>query len=200
MAQTPHFAVEPNWRDLHRFNLRLCAAVPLRHWLLRDGSLTAALTQLAGGNLTVEVVRQQIAPVRPSEARALKVRFPSQALVREVILKGEGEPWIFARSLIALTHLNGELRRLRQQGQVPLGHFLFRQRSLSRTPFELAAIEARHQYAPATALQDQPALARRSVFSIKQHPLLVSEVYLPALVARILAANSTPKSASIRHV
>lgn len=114
-----------------------------------------------------------------SEALALGIGFHELCLVREVILCGYNQPWVFARSLLPLRSLTGPLRHLRKQGTRPLGAFLFSQPHLQRSPIALARISSHHSYLPEGLLNGQVVWGRRSIFSLHRRPLLVSEVFLP---------------------
>lgn len=110
------------------------------------------------------------------------MRRPVLSLIREVILCGQGKPWVFARSILPLTSLTGSLRHLRQQDTRPLGAFLFSQPQLVRSTIEVAQISPDHAYAPARLCGEQSLWGRRSLFYLKAKPLLVSEVFLPDFV------------------
>jgi chorismate--pyruvate lyase len=107
------------------------------------------------------------------EARALGISPRRRALIREVELLGRNaEPWVFARTVIPATTLTGVERRLLRLGSRSLGSYLFRDPSLERAPLR------------ACRLQDsggQHYWARRSVFRLHHKPLLVCEVFLPAM-------------------
>lgn len=100
-------------------------------------------------------------------------------MLREVVLMGHNQPWVFARSLLPLTSLTGPLRHLRKQGTSPLGAFLFSQPHLQRSPIALGLISRHHAYVPAELMGDAPVWGRRSIFYVAGEPLLVSEVFLP---------------------
>ena len=125
------------------------------------------------------MLRQIHARASRSEALALGIGFNELCLVREVILRGHNQPWVFARSVLPLRSLTGSLRHLRKQGARPLGAFLFSQPHLKRSPIALALISGHHGYLPAALLGAKPVWGRRSVFSLNDKPLLVSEVFLP---------------------
>lgn len=151
----------------------------LRPWLLDSGSLTAKLVALSKGDFRVKVLRQVHARASRSEALALGICFQQRCLIREVILMGNGKPWVFARSVLPLSSLVHRLRHLRKQGSKPLGAFLFSQPQLMRSAIAVSLISRHHDYLPADLLGDQSVWGRRSVFSVMQQPLLVSEVFLP---------------------
>ena len=146
-----------------------------RSWLLDNGSLTERLIARAQGDFRVEVVAQGWSRPNLLEARALQVDPRLRVLVREVRLIGRGEAWVHARSLIPATTLTGRHRKLAHLGDRPLGQVLFNDPTMRRDAIETASIPL---YTPG-----QRAWARRSVFRLDGKPLLVSEVFLPALLS-----------------
>ena len=144
-----------------------------RAWVLAPGSLTQRLIHASYGNFRVRVLRQEWAHPWPSEALALGLRPGQQALVREVALLGYGEPWVLARTLIPASTLSGPRRRLQNLGETPLGAYLFRCRDMRREPLQIARLNKPEIH----------AWGRRSLFYLSEHPLLVSEFFLPRLLA-----------------
>ncbi len=153
-------------------------------WVLDRGSLTRRLQQLAGGDFKVEVLLQGWQRPTRDECHVLSMPVGQQALVREVALHSRGEVVVKARSVIPHTTLTGDERQLRHLGSRPLGAYLFRARSMRRSAIELGAMQW-HQ-------QDW-IYGRRSVFLLHDKPLLVSELFLPAL---LLQANSQHHTAT----
>jgi chorismate--pyruvate lyase len=153
----------------------------LRSWLLDSGSLTRRLQQLSGGQLRVEVLNQSMQVPRFSECRALAMAPRQVALIREVLLFGRGEPWVYARSVIPLQTLTGRLRKLRHLDNRPLGALLFGDPSMSREPLEWVCIPACNPQSLNSKLPpfNQPSWGRRSVFKLSAKPLLVCEIFLP---------------------
>lgn len=172
------------WRTYTRHAAPLEPSTSLRTWLLDPSSLTQKLLAVSGGKFAVEVLQQTHARASRSEALALGIGFHQRCLIREVILCGQNQPWVFARSVLPLTSLTGRLRHLRKQGARPLGAFLFRQPQLQRSPIALALISRHHGYLPANLLGTTPVWGRRSIFTLNTKPLLVSEVFLPEFLAR----------------
>lgn len=176
----PNFSRPPRplrWRTQAPLRGHLPPA--LKPWLLDSGSLTAKLVALSGGDFQVQVLRQVHERASLSEQQALGIARRQLCLIREVVLQGQGQPWVFARSVLPLSSLNGQLRHLRKQGSRPLGAFLFTQPQLQRSAIALSLINSHHGYVPKNLLGKQSAWGRRSIFSIAQQPLLVSEVFLP---------------------
>ena len=155
----------------------------LRSWLLARDSLTSKLVKAAEGDFRVELLSQKVARVYASEAHLLGLKNNRQALVREVILYGKQQPWVFARSVMPLTTLTGRLRALRKLDNRPMGHHLFSYPYMRRSAIEIASIGAAQDYLPKslrplTAAIQSPLWGRRSVFHLDNKPLLVSEVFL----------------------
>ncbi len=143
-----------------------------RGWLSDSGSLTRRLVQLSRGDFRVEVVSQGWGRPTRSEAKVLGMRSRQRALVREVQLIGNGQPWVYARSIIPAQTLTGPQRQLKRIGTRPLGALLFSDPTMRRGPLQISRL----------ALRDQSRVwARRSLFYLAEKPLLVCEVFLPAL-------------------
>lgn len=157
----------------------------MQDWLMDSGSLTARLIARSSGQFKVQLVRQIIGLPSRNECHVLGMKRPTLALIREVILCGKGDPWVFARSILPLASLTGQLRHLRKQGTRPLGAFLFSQPQLTRSAIAVAQISRDHAYVPGDLVGDQLLWGRRSVFYLQQKPLLVSEVFLPAFAAQL---------------
>lgn len=182
-------------RSLRWFNHRLLAptATPaaLRPWLLAEGSLTQHLLRASSGDFRVERVAQHWARPTLSEAKLLKLEPNRWALIREVILWGCGEPWVYARSVIPASSLRGDLRRLRRLRNTSLGALLFKYPQLQRTPFELARVSS--TLLP-SSLQTETALwGRRSRFSVNGRRLIVGEIFLDAFVNSPLLLQHPPQ-------
>ena len=153
-------------------------------WLLAKGSLTQLLIAASAGDFRVERIAQQWQRPTRSEARLLGLAPSSRALVREVILWGCGEPWVYGRSILPAQSLSGDLRRLRQLKNSSLGALLFQYPNLHRAPFQLATIAG--DTLPERVSCNDWLWGRRSRFELQQRALIVSEVFLPAFRARAL--------------
>lgn len=178
------------WRPRHQLPLRDRPSPCLHSWLDDEGSLTARLVGLSKGQFQVEVLRQQLALPSRDEQQALGMKRPARALIREVILRGHHQPWVFARSVLPLSSLSGKLRHLRKQRNRPLGAFLFSQPQLVRSPIAVASFNADDAYLPPGIACSTPLWGRRSVFALDGKPLLVSEVFLPAFCDQLRSNDS----------
>lgn len=174
-----------HWRDVNRLSAFQRPPRPLYGWLRDPGSLTAKLISLSEGNFRVDVLHQAYAYPTLAERLALGMRQRHLALIREVVLYGNNEPWVFARSVLPTTTLTGRLRRLRKQGSQPLGAFLFSLPNLQRGALTAAPIAPHHGYLPPALHQEALVWGRRSRFSVDGKALLVSEVFLDSLTRRL---------------
>jgi chorismate--pyruvate lyase len=166
--------------------LRSQVPAAARSWLLYDGSLTGRLRATCRNGFNVRVLRESWQRPRPGEARVLKMRPGTLGWVREVQLLCDGKPLVFARTVVPVQTLSGARRRLVRLGSRPLGAYLFADPGTRRTAVELARIrDGEAMYTEATdGLKRRPAFiwGRRSVFQLEGKPLLVTEVFLPAIV------------------
>jgi chorismate--pyruvate lyase len=171
--------VEPDWRCMLS---KADSRVPIswRNWLADAGSLTERLMQASDGNLRVSVLKQGFEVPRFSERQLLGLADRRRAMVREVVLYGNAQPWVFARSILPLTTLTGRLRKLRQLSNQPLGELLFKDPTMCREPVQVAYFDAGNRLLPPSVSSiDQASWGRRSVFRLDKKPLLVAEVFLP---------------------
>ena len=105
---------------------------------------------------------------------------------RKVLLKGRDAPWIFAHSLIPLSSATGDLKVLKNLNNRSLGEFLFKNSSIVRRSLEIAHNEAKSFGIEAKDIGYEEKLwGRRSLFSKGRRSLLVSEIFLPALILEI---------------
>ncbi|MEE8056986.1 MAG: chorismate lyase [Pseudomonadales bacterium] len=170
----PH---ESDWQDYRHYTAkRLPRSV--RPWLLDRNSLTQRLIKSSHGQFKVKVLTQQWQQPRLSETILLSMRPREKAIIREVALLCAGKPWVFARSVMPARSLQGRLRRLRKFNDSSLGEMLFRDPSMHRHPFQIAAIEGHSKQLPESLRQDLPLWGRRCRFELAGKPIMVSEIFL----------------------
>lgn len=158
----------------------------LRGWLSDRGSLTRRL-KARHADFRVSPVARGLAPPFLDEARALRLDLKAHAYVREVLLTGGGHPRVFAHSVLPRSSLRGDWCGITRLGTKPLGEALFTNPRIQRLGLMSRRLDARHplyraarRHAGFTA---RHLWARRSVFCLNGHPLLVTEVFLPAINA-----------------
>lgn len=179
--------LEPRWQP-HTPIARHGAPLELLDWLLDPTSLTSRLRQTCDGWFHVEPVSQLWQRPMLNEAQALGVLPHERCFVREVRLLCDDQPWVYARTVIPVRTLTGSRRRLSRLGKKPLGAVLFADPSMYRSGIEIAPlVPGQPLFARATAgLAVRPATiwGRRSAFFLDHKPLLVSEIFLPAICPR----------------
>ncbi len=181
---TPGKTAEANWKPYSRLRFHDVPQATLS-WLLDPHSLTQRLIARCPGKFTVEVIDEVWASPAPSERMLLTMKPASVARIRQVRLLCNGVPWVFARTAIPYDTLAGPVRRLKLLGTKPLGAVLFADKSMRRGELEIAAInKSDFLYRQATAglrTKPQTIWGRRSVFFLSAKPLLVNEIFLPAI-------------------
>lgn len=183
----PHLGkhrLEPHWQA-HTAIARHGAPVELLDWLLDPTSLTSRLQQSCMGEFRVEPVSQCWQRPMLNEAQALGMRPHERCFVREVRLLCDDQPWVYARTVIPVRTLTGPRRRLSRLGKKPLGAMLFADPSMYRSGIEIAPlVSGQPLFMRATAGLSSPPpriWGRRSAFFLNHKPLLVSEIFLPAI-------------------
>ena len=111
-----------------------------------------------------------------------------KALIREVLLMCNNEPWVYARSILPFSSLQGSLRFLRKLKNSALGALLFKDPKLTRSCFEIAKIELPEHLLPEAKVR--LLYNRRSLFHLHQQPLLVTETFLPACKLNLLQSST----------
>ncbi|GAA5443837.1 chorismate pyruvate-lyase [Microbulbifer sp. NBRC 101763] len=148
-------------------------------WLEYSGSLTAALKQQSGEDFRVQVLFQGWQTPLAEECRALKLREHSRALVREVLLYGCGQPWVYARSVLPMRSLQGKSRNLRSLDDRPLGELLFSEPGIRRGDIQFNRLQRNPNFQLETLCnENKNAWGRRSTFWLRDKPLLVAETFL----------------------
>jgi chorismate--pyruvate lyase len=104
-----------------------------QHWQRAPGSLSLRLAAL-GDRLEVQRLSQSVQPLLPGEARDLHLPASTRALVREVVLRVDGQALVWARSVVPAHATRGPWRALRGLGTRPLAELLFADPAVSRSP------------------------------------------------------------------
>ena len=183
---------DPGTRGWRPRRLSAITAVPkkLKPWLDEPGSLTRRLRGIAGEQFRVRVIRECWVQPWPDERARLTMPESRKVWLREVELCRGETPLVYARSIIPVSSLHGPLRRFRQLGARPLGALLFGRYPVARGPIQVAPVLKDSRLGITAGLQGQntSAWARRSIFSIAGRPLLITEVFLPALLEELTDA------------
>jgi len=165
----------------------------LRDWLRAPGSLSRRLARL-GERFEVQVLHQGVAPFRALERRALGLPPRGLTVVREVILRVDGQPCVWARSAVHQRATTGPWRALKGLGTRPLAHLLYDDPLISRSELQPRRLSrhghtrrhAAQQWRVATGQPMSPQMlwSRNSVFSRGGAQLRVMELFAPGLAGK----------------
>lgn len=162
-----------HWLPLFRSS-RLGIPREIIPWLSETDSLTSKLQTL--GTLSIEVLFDQWGQTTQTEQVKLKLRPREKARVREVIIKLNDIPVVYARSIIPAHSLKGAWKQLGGLGSQPLGCILYKKNNAIRSKIEAAQLPVFP-----FSMQQQPLWTRRSIFHQYGHGILVHEAFTPEL-------------------
>lgn len=154
----------------------------MQSWLYDHNSLTLKLESLSKA-FHVEV-KQEI-NIKSSLQLSGYFNDEKDILVREVLLFIDNIPVVFAQTEIPLSTLTDEQKALAEIGNTSLGKLLFQDPSMLRGQIEVTSFSENsplHEFCQSIDQETDKILwARRSLFYVNNKPLLVSELFLPAL-------------------
>ncbi len=164
---------------------RITPSRKIQSWLSTKESLTVRLRLLCP-DLQVIILSEKLELPLANESQSLNLSSNEKAWVRCVVLKGHNANWVYARTVIPNFTDENPWSHLQKLGNKPLGEVLFDDKSIKRTPFTFAS-QSLDTWPYLTAFlgadsQNSKGYARRSVFTQKEAPLLLTEVFLPGLV------------------
>lgn len=153
----------------------------LRPLLSDHGSLTQHLKSCCASFRVLPLATGQ-ARAHPDEYALLGVAPETRVYVREVLLLCDEVPVVFAHSVLPLGGLRGGWNRVTRLGSRSLGEVLFSDHRVERQPLTYRWLRREHPlYRAAIGPRAEAGAlwARRSIFCLNRHPLLVTEVFLP---------------------
>lgn len=159
----------------------------IRAWLTDRNSLTQQVICHCQGQFSVNVLRQYWQRPLINEASKLGINRNNIAFIREVHLNCNNQPWVFARTVIPINTLQGELQTLTQLGTQPLGAVLFSNHLIKRSPLEIACFHPHttmYNEAVQQTSENGSIWGRRSLFLLGNSPLLVNELFLNHIPAK----------------
>jgi chorismate--pyruvate lyase len=178
----------------------------MRDWLTTPGSLTARLIAHSQG-FRVQRLHQRSALCLADEARAIGLPRAARVLEREVLLRCDGQPVVFAHTVVPAAANASDWPLFSALGERSLGTTLFYDPLVRRGELEFARIRAGHplmqraraalgagpvQRFPGGPCPGDPILyARRCIYRRHQGALLVTEVFLPTVLDLVAAATIT---------
>jgi chorismate--pyruvate lyase len=152
------------------------------------GSLTQKIERAAGQKLQVQVLRDCPQTLSSDESRYFHFK-TRRCRVREVLLCINNVPLVMAHSVIPTLSASGSNHSVLRLGTKPLGAVLFsktRMHSKKKPPRDIARLDKsnalwKKSFKNYQALSS-PLWARRTLYQLKGHPILVNEIFLPALL------------------
>ena len=163
----------------------------LRHWLTAGGSLTARLKAHSRA-FRVQCLHQETARCLTDEAAIIGLHRAGRVWEREVLLRCDGQPAVFGHTVVPMQATAADWPLFSALGERSLGTTLFGDRMVRRGTLEFARLRAGHPLVQraqaALALEGRPAdtqaqfFARRCLYQRHQGLLLVTEVFLPAVL------------------
>ena len=158
----------------------------LKNWLLDTGSLTERVQSLSN-HFSLELIGQRTQIPHDNELSLLHNNGNTSYQAREILLCGDHQPWVFARSIIPQAFVDSELSDL---GREPLGKRLFNDTRFIRSEFQLCTAAASHF----GINSNQVLWGRRSLFTLDNYSMIVAEVFLPDSPAYGYIATSEKES------
>ncbi len=149
--------------------------------LTEQASLTDLMTELMGHAPQLTCLWQGRGVASPEERAVLDIPDRKLAHIREITMGNGEELWLFARTVIPMTTLVGDAKRLAKINTMPLGKLLFGRFRACREQLELDTL-----YPDQAGLEefdiprDFPLWQRRSLFNIQTGPIFIQEIFLPA--------------------
>jgi chorismate--pyruvate lyase len=167
------------------------AGSTMRDWLTTPGSLTARLVAHSR-QFRVQKLRQESNLCLADEAAAIGLHRPRRVWEREVLLRCDGEPVVYGHTVVPMSATAHDWPHFSALGERSLGTTLFYDPLVKRGQLEFARIRPGHpllaRVHAALAREgkgvapDTVHYARRCVYRRRQGLLLVTEVFLPAVL------------------
>ncbi|KGT87610.1 chorismate--pyruvate lyase [Erwinia typographi] len=139
-------------------------SVALLDWLMEEDSMTQRFERHCQ-QVTVKVVREGFAGAEEVGDEVSFLPEEPRYWLREILLCGDGEPWLAGRTIVPESTLMGPEQMLQQLGTRPLGRYLFASSTLTRDFIEPGQFEN--------------LWGRRSRLRLSGKPLLLTELFLP---------------------
>jgi len=158
-------------------------------WLSDTGSLTQKIERAIGQKLEVLVLSDCRQNLNSDESRYFHFKI-KRCRVREVLLCANQVPLVMAHSIIPVASSCGSNYPILRLGKRPLGAVLFaksHKQSQQKVIREIAHLNKRNTLWKKCSKRysdlPSPAWGRRTLYSLKSRPLLVTEVFLPNLLS-----------------
>jgi chorismate--pyruvate lyase len=182
----------------HRRAAAVGAAGSMRGWLETKGSLTARLVAHSEA-FRVRCLHQEVALCSLEEAVPIGLPRRERVWEREVLLCCDGVPVVFGHTVVPMSATASDWPLFSALGEQSLGSTLFYDPKVVRGPLEFARLRAGHPLlarvraglinSVGADLGSNDFHARRCVYRRHQGLLMVTEVFLPAVLELTAAAT-----------
>jgi chorismate lyase len=155
----------------------------VRAWLIGKGLVSLRMKAVCGEHFTLQLIDQWTGLLNDAHRAALRIQ-DNAGLFRDVEMSHRGNVWVFAQTVIPDSTLCAH-SWLAELGDTALGETLSDLSGVERSPYEYAWLPVSDPVT-ARALRDaeiKPAglWGRRSRASLRGAPLLMQELFLPAV-------------------
>lgn len=179
----PHYARLANW---HTHLNSYVTSTEMYDWLTNRRSLTLRLVERCE-QFGVQRLQQQKARCLPDEGEVVGLSKHARVMERDVLLRCDGIAMVYAHTVLPLSANAHQWPLFPSLGNKSLGTILFNDPLVVRGDLHFARLRATHPLMQRIAKlnlldRDAPSLhARRSLFTRRGSPLLVTEVFLPRM-------------------
>jgi chorismate lyase len=154
-------------------------------FLFHEGSLTYLIQEHCSGKFNIELISESWQQPMEDESILLSLTNNEASFIRKSLLKCDDLTLVYARTVIPVKTLSGKNQKLMELGAKPLGDVLFNDTTTYRSDMRYAKIPVDCDfYSDASKyLESESDLwARQSLIYIEQQPLLITEIFLPAIL------------------
>ena len=153
-----------SWNTYEAIEHKLTNA-EIKSWLLEQGPITKRIKSIA--EFRLELIQDELSDATDDEILFLKID-SEEIRIREVILYGNENPIVFARTIIPNTTIEKGLKELGKIGNKPLGDILFEKDIFFKEDIVFATFK------------DEESLfwGRKIKYTVKDQPFSVMEVFL----------------------
>lgn len=157
----------------------------IRDFLFHEDSLTQFIQQRCEGVFSVDLISESKHQALADEAQFLSLQSDDVTFIRKIHLKCDDQAVVYARTIMPQKTIEGENQWLTTLGSKPLGDILFNDETTYRTDMRYAKIPVHcelHDEATKNLNITSDLWGRQSLFYTKDQPLLITEIFLPAIL------------------
>lgn len=177
----PLYCVKKTWHDSNEIEADCCTV--MFDWLTKPYILSEAIKRVSRSAINVQLLKQQETELDAEEAAIIS---RTRAVLREVFLVANNMPWVYARVIIPTDMPEPYYQKLLGLGEKPIGvSLLYNDPEITRSGFQYKLLEqfCTGEAAGHIAFAGKNVWARRSVFTMANTPLLISEFFAPNIPA-----------------